>query len=250
MTFGTEFASRCGQIGGGSSPGPYKQVVSAVLIPNATFFNIQILWNDGSLGSITDGFSAGTATTQNVAGRMLTPAGLITTSAPNTTVQAQSQASVAMLVAAMGNLLGSCTDKANQSSVGLSGSSAHALGTGGVFIQNSTSGYCGSPSFSVKTNLVGFSETPILTPTVAPTVIQYYNAVSGNYGRAGMIIPDLRALIGDAYLCCPAKACSENITPGAYLVPTDTPLSWLSGQYEEYFFCPESRDIIYFASGQ
>lgn len=74
--------------------------------------------------------------------------------------------------------------------------------------------------------------------------------ISQNWGRAGMIIPNLGVSSQLCRLVLPGAVCSEEIGETTMLVSGPVPLSWLSDNYETHWFCPESRCILKLAAGE
>jgi hypothetical protein len=86
----------------------------------------------------------------------------------------------------------------------------------------------------------------------APIAASYTQSkmVYGNWGRAGMIVPDLGVAGQGPKITVRGKACSELQKMFPYVAPTDSPNTWLMGPYGEYYFCPESLDILYLQASQ
>jgi hypothetical protein len=78
-----------------------------------------------------------------------------------------------------------------------------------------------------------------------PQNIGGYVVVEGNFGRFQMVVPQLSPTTNPAKLTSSAAFCSGVSTQGTYLDPDPYPLSWLSDNYGNDWFCPESLDVYH-----
>jgi hypothetical protein len=97
--------------------------------------------------------------------------------------------------------------------------------------------------------LSGVGSIPFFTPG-GQTTIAGYTEVVGNWGRLGMIVPDLGVSDDVVYIVAPGKACSEFQKKGTFPAPTLYPLTWLLGAFDSYYFCPESRCMLYLQASE
>jgi hypothetical protein len=69
--------------------------------------------------------------------------------------------------------------------------------------------------------------------------------VKANYGRFGMVVPQAGTSNSAVKMNAPGAICDIFQSEVNNVGPTLYPLTWLAGQYENQWVCPESMDVYY-----
>jgi hypothetical protein len=95
------------------------------------------------------------------------------------------------------------------------------------------------------------AETGVMGPVSGPgATLAGYTQISGNWGRMGMVVPNLQTSTSLCKMTAPGAFCSAVQSQAEVVSPSQLPLTWLSGQYAGQWFCPESMDILYPQPGE
>jgi len=162
--------------------------------------------------------------------------------------------SIGRLFTALATLLvQKCSDFLAVASGALSAGASNALASSQVSLLTVTStlnpGY--TPIYRMLFIYGALSSTDVGDDTtlnlgvVRASPITNMRTLEGNWGRVGMVVPDLGVSDDIVKIQVLGVNCSQEQGSTALLAPTSLPLTWLSGAFDSYWFCPESRDIIY-----